>query len=58
VLRDKYSNAEFLTMGNFNFVNGKGQVELPHLFDVWENCNAKSYNFGDKRRSKDKIVKA
>ena len=42
MLRDKYSNAVFLIKGNFNFRKG-GQVELLHLFDVWENCNAKSY---------------
>ena len=57
MLRDKYCNAEFLIMGNFNFKKG-GKVELPHPFDVWENCNAKSYNSGDKRRSKDKSSKA
>lgn len=58
MLRDKYSNAEFLIMGDFNYRIGEGQVELPHLFDFWENCNAKSYNFGDKRRSKDKNCKS
>jgi hypothetical protein len=58
MLRDNYSNAEFLIMGNFNFRKGEGQVELPPLFDVWEKCNAKSYNFGDKRCSKDKNCKA
>ena len=57
MLRDKYCNAEFLIMGNFNFRKG-GKVELPHLFDVLEHCNAKSSNFGDKRHSKDKIYKA
>jgi hypothetical protein len=42
MLRDKYSNAVFLIKRNFNFRKG-GHVELLHLFDVWENCNAKSY---------------
>ena len=46
-------------MGNFNFrKGGQGQVALLHLFGVWENCNAKSYNFGDNRRSKDNYCKA
>jgi hypothetical protein len=57
MLRDKYSDAEFLIMGNLNFRKGEGQVELLHLFNVWENCNAKSYNFADKRCSKDKNCK-
>jgi len=54
MLREKYSKAEFLIMGVFNCIAGEVQVEVMHLFDVWENWNAESYNFGDKRCSKSK----
>jgi chromosomal replication initiation ATPase DnaA len=53
MFRDKYSNAEFLIIGNFHCM-GERQVELPHLFDVWENWNAESYNLASKRSSKGK----
>jgi hypothetical protein len=35
MLREKYSNAEFLIMCNCNCKTGGRQVELMHLFDVW-----------------------
>ena len=41
-------------MGDFNCKTGEEQVEQMHLFDVWENWNAESYNFGDKRCSRGK----
>jgi hypothetical protein len=34
-------------MGDFKCSTAEGQVELPHLFHVWENWNAESNNFGD-----------
>jgi hypothetical protein len=51
-LRDRYSDAEFLIMGNVNCRIGKEHVQVLHLFDVRENWNSKSYNFGDKGCSK------
>ena len=54
MLREKYSNAECLIIADFNCRIGKRQVELPHLFDVWENWMLKAIIFGDKRYSKDK----
>lgn len=48
ILRNKYSDPEFLKMCDVNCRIGEEQVELLHLFDVWENWNTKSYNFGDK----------
>ena len=48
MLRNKYSDAEFLKMGDVNCRVGEEQVELLHPFYVWEDWNAKSYNFGDK----------
>jgi hypothetical protein len=52
MLRDKYSDAVFLKISDVNCRIGEEQVELLHLFDVWEGWNAKSYNFGDKLCSK------
>lgn len=49
MLRDKYSKAEFLIMTDFNCRIGERRVELPHLFDVWENVNAESCNSGEKK---------
>jgi hypothetical protein len=34
MLRDTYSNAEFLITGDCNCRTGEGQAELPHHFDV------------------------
>jgi chromosomal replication initiation ATPase DnaA len=48
ILRNKYSDAEFLKMCDVNCRIGEEQVELLHLFDAWEKWNTKSYNFGDK----------
>jgi hypothetical protein len=53
LLRGRYSKAKFLTMGDFNLRIEERQVELPHLFGVWENSNAESCNCANKRNSKD-----
>lgn len=45
-------------MGDLNYGTGEGQVELLYFFDVWENWNAESYNFGDKRCSEGKNCNA
>lgn len=52
LLRGRYSKAKFLTMGDFNLRIEERQVELPHLFGVWENSNAESCNCANKRNSK------
>jgi len=54
MLSGKYSNAECLIIADFSSRIGKRQVELPHLFDVWEKWMLKAIIFGDKRCSKDK----
>jgi len=54
MLREKYSNAEFLIVDDFSCSIGERKVELPHLYDVWENLMLKAVIFGDKRCSKDK----
>jgi hypothetical protein len=53
LLKDRYSEAQFLTMGNFNLRIGERQVELLHLFGVRENLNAEICNCANKRSSKD-----
>jgi hypothetical protein len=53
LLKDTYSKAQFLTMGEFNLRIGERQVELLHLFGVSENLNAESRNCANKRDSKD-----
>jgi hypothetical protein len=45
-------------MGDCDCRTEEGQVELLHLFHVWENWYAESNNFGDKRGSKDKMCTA
>ena len=53
LLKDRYSKAQFLTMGDFHLRIGERQVELPHLFGVRENSNAEICNCANKRSSKD-----
>jgi hypothetical protein len=37
MLRDRYYNAKFLIIGDFNHRIRQRQVEMPNLFDVWVN---------------------
>jgi hypothetical protein len=53
LLKDRYSKAQFLTMGDFHLRIGERQVELPHLFGVRENSNDEIRNCANKRSSKD-----
>jgi len=53
MLREKYSNAECLIIADFSCRTGERQVELPHLFDVWEKWMLNAIIFGHKGHSKD-----
>jgi hypothetical protein len=45
VLRSKYVNTEMLIRGDCNCRTGEEQIELPHLFDFWEDWVVDTDNF-------------
>ena len=52
MLRDRYYNAKFLIIGDFNHRIRQRQVEMPNLFDVWVNWKAENYNFTNKTKTR------